>query len=107
MNREEVFASVAVLALAGVLTYLTRAGFIAFNHVGKRHDTINANRAIAAPDIVGGGGDAAAFLTGPSIYIANSPWLFGANVGNVIPPNSAGVTLPGAVQADFLGFNTQ
>lgn len=106
MGKSEVLAGVAVVALTGTLAYLSKAGLLTFMHLKRKSNHISASQAIASDDIAGAGGNPQAFLSGPTIYSANTPWLFGANVGNVIPPNSAGVTLPGAVAADFLGFNT-
>lgn len=106
MGKSEILAGVAVVALVGTFSYLSKAGLLTFVHMFHKRSHISANQAIASNDIAGAGGDPASFISGPAIYAANSPWLFGANVGNVIPPNSAGVTLPGAVAADFLGFNT-
>lgn len=106
MGKSEIMAGVAVVALTGTLAYLSKAGLLTFAHMFHKKAHISASQAIASDDIAGANGDPSAFISGPAIYSANSPWLFGANVGNVIPPNSAGVTLPGAVAADFLGFNT-
>lgn len=106
MGKSEILAGVAVVALVGTFSYLSKVSFISFAHMFRKKSHISAAQAIASDDIAGAGGNPGAFISGPAIYAANSPWLFGANVGNVIPPNSAGVTLPGAVAADFLGFNT-
>lgn len=106
MQRSEIIAGVAVVALTGTIAYLSKAGLLTLAHLSKRTNKHTAMQAVATDDISGAGGSAQSFFGGPSIYLANTPWLFGANVGNVIPPNSAGVTLPGSVQADFLGFNT-
>lgn len=106
MQRSEIIAGVAVVALTGTIAYLSKAGLLTVLHLTGRKNKHQAMQAMASDDISGAGGNAQSFFGGPSIYLANTPWLFGANVGNVIPPLSAGVTLPGAVQADFLGFNT-
>jgi hypothetical protein len=106
MNKADVITGVAVVAVCGGITYGAKVLGLTTAIFGRKRSQITASQAIASNDIAGAGGDPSAFLSGPSIYAANSPWLFGANVGNVIPPNSAGVTLPGAVAADFLGFTT-
>lgn len=106
MKHEDILASVAVVILAGVLVYLSKVGFIALHLGSNKVDRISANQEIDVSAISGAGGTPSALISGPSIYMANTPWPFGANVGNVIPPNSAGVTLPGADNADFLGFAT-
>lgn len=106
MNKSEIIAGVAVIALTGTIAYLSKAGLLTIAHLTNKSNKHAAMQAIAVDDITGAGGSAQSFFGGPSIYLANTPWLFGANVGNVIPPNSAGVTLPGSIQADFLGFNT-
>lgn len=106
MNKSEILAGVAIVALTGTITYLSKAGLLTFAHLNRKSSHIAANRAVATDDIAGANGNAEGFLSGPAIYSANSPWLFGAAVGNTIPPNSAGVVLPGAIAGDFLGFNT-
>jgi hypothetical protein len=106
MGKSEILAGVAVVALTGTIAYLSKAGLLTIAHLSRKSNHITANQAIATDDIQGAGGNAQSFLGGPAIYMANAPWLFSPNVGNVIPPNSAGVTLPGASAADFLGFNT-
>lgn len=106
MQREEILASVSVLVLSGVLVYLTKVGAITIGKIGQKSNRITANQSIASAAINANDGDASGFVYGPSIYVANQPWPFGANVGNTLPPTSAGVTLPGASQADFLGFAT-
>lgn len=106
MKHEDILASVAVVILAGVLVYLTKIGAIALNLGAKKSNRIDANQQIDAAAITATGGAPSALISGPAIYMANTPWPFGANVGNVIPANSAGVTLPGAADADFLGFAT-
>lgn len=107
MNKSEIATGVAVAALVAGIAYSSKLVALTAAIFGSKKSRISANQSIASPDIAGAGGNPAAFLSGPAIYAANTPWLYGANVGNVIPPNSAGVTLPGAVAADFLGFNTQ
>lgn len=106
MPKEDILASVAVLVLAGVLVYMTKVGLLTIGGASAKRGRISANQAIDADGIVAAGGDPSDLLNGPSIYVSSLPWPFGANVGNVIPPNSAGVTLPGSVGADFLGFAT-
>lgn len=106
MNRSEIVTGVAVVAVTGAIVYSAKIGLLTLNLFGKRRKHISANQAIASSAIAGANGDTASFINGPAIYSANTPWLFGPNVGNVIPPTSAGVTLPGAQDADFLGFNT-
>lgn len=103
MKHEDILASVAVLILAGVLVYLTKIGFLAIGGSAAKSGRITANQSIDTAAIAGAGG-AAALISGPSIYMLNSPWPFGSNTGNVIPPTNAGTTLPGANAADFLGF---
>lgn len=106
MKHEEILASLAVLALSGVLVYLTKVGAITINTLGNRNRRIAGNQVIAANQVLATGGDPASLLSGPAIYVSQTPWPFGPNVGNTLPPTSAGVTLPGANQADFLGFAT-
>lgn len=107
MNKSEIITGVAVVAVTGAIVYSSKLLLLTANIFGGKKNKISANQAIATQAIAGAGGDPGSFINGPASYVANSPWLFGPNVGNVIPPLSAGVTLPGADQADFLGFNTQ
>lgn len=104
MKRDEIFASVAVLLLAGIIVYLTRVGALTIGHLGRKHTKIAANQSIAADEIMAAGGDPGSLIAGPSIYVVNTPWPYGAAVGNVLPPTNAGATLPGAAPADYLGF---
>jgi hypothetical protein len=104
MKHDEILASVAVLILAGVLVYLTRIGVLTIGLAAHRSDSIAANQAIAGNEIAASGGDPGSLIYGPAIYVANTPWPFGSGAGNVIPPTSAGNTLPGAISADFLGM---
>jgi hypothetical protein len=104
MKHDEILASLAVLVLSGVLVYLTKVGLLTIGHANRKSMSISANQAVAADEITAAGGDPGSLIQGASIYLANAPWPFGPNVGNVIPPNSAGVTLPGADAANFLGF---
>jgi hypothetical protein len=106
LDRHEVFTGVAVIAITGAIVYSSKLLILTGNIFGRKKGRITANQAIATPAITGAGGNPNAFTGGPSIYTANAPWPFGPNVGNTIPATSAGVTLPGADQADFLGFNT-
>lgn len=107
MNKAEIITGVAVVAVTGAIVYSSKIAVLTLNIFGSKRNKISANQAIAQSAVVGAGGDAGSFIQGPAIYSANTPWLFGPNVGNVIPPLSAGVSLPGADSADFLGFNTQ
>jgi hypothetical protein len=103
MKHEDILASVAVLILAGVIVYLTKVGFLAIGRGAGKTSKIDYAQAIDKAGVAGAG-DAAALLSGPAIYLANTPWPFGANQGNTLPPTSAGTTLPGATNSDFLGF---
>jgi hypothetical protein len=103
MRHEEVMASVAVLVLAGVLVYLTKIGVLAVGGAVNKDAMRAANQMSAAADIGGAGGDPSAFVYGPAIYMANTPWLFSPPGGNTIPPTGS-QTLPGAGPTDFLGF---
>lgn len=103
MKHEDILASVAVLILAGVLVYLTKIGFLVIGGSTAKGNRISANQAIDT-NAINATGAASALISGPSIYLANTPWPFGPNDGNVIPPTSSGTTLPGANAADFLGF---
>lgn len=106
MNKSEILTGVAVVAVTGAIVYSAKIGVATLNIFGGKRNKITANQAIASAAIAGAGGNPGSFIGGPAIYAANTPWMFGPNVGNVIPPLSAGVTLPGADQADFLGWNT-
>jgi hypothetical protein len=106
MNKTEIATGVAVVAVTGAIVYSAKLGLTTLNIFGRKRSKVTANQAIAQQAITGAGGDPMSFIGGPAIYAANTPWLFGANVGNTIPPTSAGVTLPGAGEGDFLGFNT-
>lgn len=106
MNKAEIITGVAVVAVTGAIVYSAKIGLMTLHLFGSKKNKISSNQAIASSAIAGAGGDPTSFIQGPSIYMSASPWLFGPNVGNTIPPTSAGVTLPGADQADFLGFNT-
>lgn len=106
LNRHEIITGVAVVAVTGAIVYSSKLLLLTGNLFGRKRSHISANQAIASQAIAGAGGNGSAFISGPAIYTANSPWMFGPNVGNTIPPSSAGVTLPGAEAADFLGFNT-
>lgn len=105
MNKAEIITGVAVVAVTGAIVYSSKILLLTANIFGSKKNRITANQAIAQSAVAGAGGDASSFVQGPAIYSANTPWMFGPNVGNVIPPLSAGVTLPGADNADFLGFN--
>jgi hypothetical protein len=103
MRRDEVMASVSVLVLAGVLVYLTKIGVLVVGQSASKDAMIAANQANAAADISAAGGNAAAFITGPAIYMVNTPWLFSPPGGNTIPaPGTANIV--GAGASDFLGF---
>jgi len=104
MRHDEIFASVAVLILAGVLVYLTKIGVLTVGLAAQKGNRIAANQSVDASAIEAAGGDPGSLIEGPAIYVANTPWPYGAPVGNTIPPSSAGVTLPGAPSSDFLGF---
>lgn len=106
LDRHEIITGVAVVAVTGAIVYSSKLLLLTGSLFGKKKGKIAGNQAIAQDAIAGAGGNANAFISGPSIYTANSPWYFGPNVGNTLPPSSAGVTLPGAEAADFLGFNT-
>ena len=106
MKRSEIWTGVAVVAVTGAIVYSSKVALTTLNLFGRKSNKISANQAIATSAIAGAGGDPSSFISGPAIYAANSPWMFGPNVGNTIPPLSAGNTLPGAQSADFLGFNT-
>jgi hypothetical protein len=102
MNSTDVLASVAVLVLSGVLVYLGRNGLKSANSWAQKEATVNANRQTAGADVAAAYGGPQAFIQGPSIYVANTPWLFQAPVGNTIPPSQAS-GYPGAGPSDFLG----
>jgi hypothetical protein len=104
MRHDEILASVAVLVLAGVLVYLTKIGVLTVGLAARKSNRIAANQATDAAAIEAAGGDPGSLISGPAIYVANTPWPYGAPVGNVIPPASASVTLPGSPSTDFLGF---
>jgi hypothetical protein len=104
MKNDEILASLAVLVLSGVLVYLTKVGLITIGQGTAQAAKISANQAIDQSGITGAGGNPDALTSGPSIYLANTPWPYGPNDGNVIPPASAGQTIAGASPSDFLGF---
>ncbi len=104
MKHEEILASVSVLILAGVIVYATKFGGFLVEKAAHKSSIIQANQFNAGQAIEGSGGDPSSLINGPAIYVENTPWPYWPPVGNVIPPNSAGTTLPGAAGADFLGF---
>lgn len=104
MRHDEILASVSVLVLAGVIVYATKFGGVTVAKLLHKDATIAANQQNAAWAVNGAGGDPSALVNGPAIYVQNTPFPYWPPVGNVIPPTNAGTTLPGAANADFLGF---
>jgi hypothetical protein len=102
MNKEDVLASTAVLVLAGVLAYLGRNGLRSANAWASKEMTMSAKKQRAGSDIASVYGGPSAFVNGPAIYVANTPWLFQAPIGNTIPPTAAS-GYPGAGPSDYIG----
>jgi hypothetical protein len=99
VKHEEILASVSVLVLAGVIVYATKVGLITTGTLLSKQNKYSANQQsdISAVNAAGGSSQ---LVSGPSIYMSNTPWPYWPPVGNVIPPNSNQVV----GTSDFLGF---
>lgn len=99
MDKEGAMAALAILVLSGVLVYAYKSA-TAVNAV-KGANAVYSNEATQAQNVIESeilaAGTQMAFNSGPSIYVANSPYLFNAPIGNIIPSVSPSNTLPGAV----------
>lgn len=101
MDKEGVLAAVAILVLAGVIVY----GYnqISANNAAVSKQNVMDNQALMSQEVIQSEilatGSANAFNSGAAIYVANTPYLFQAPLGNVIPNNAVSTTLPGSQYA--------
>lgn len=109
MDKEGALAAIAILVLAGVVVYGYNKVSTA-NAVNSQQNVL-ANQAAMAQDVIQSEilstGSANAFNNGAAIYVANTPYLFQAPLGNIIPPNAAQNTMPGAQNSVCLDCQMQ
>lgn len=90
MDKEGALAAVAILVLSGVLVYGYRRA-TAINADNKQKAVLSyeagASQAAIESEILYTG-TANAYNSGAAMYVANTPFLFQAPIGNTIPSSS-------------------
>ena len=100
MDKEGALAALAILVLSGVLVYAYKSATVvnSMKATNTAYSTIAQNASNIIESEILSGGTSYAFDNGPQIYVAQTPWLFNAPIGNVIPSVSPTQTISGAVQ---------
>ena len=76
--RDEILTILAILVLSGAIVY----GY-------KQRDTVVALDPNCDEDVIAVGGAVSVYNDGPQIYVAQTPYLFQAASGSVLPARTA------------------